>query len=100
MAIQLKAVRSRRANARSEPSDTTEVTVMSNAGIVAPPDAPINAPDPIPPTYDDVHSLALDLCAHEGYLFATAMHIAARDLGVELAAPTPWEPTATNDDPL
>ena len=75
---------------------------MSNAGIVAPAAAPINppAPDPIPPTYDDVHSLALDLCAHEGYLFATAMHIAARDLGVELAAPTPWEPTATNEYPL
>lgn len=43
--------------------------------------------EPFPITYDDVHSLALELCAHEGYTLGAAMRLAAADLGYALTLP-------------
>ncbi len=88
---------------------------MSNAAIVAPATPSINTPtDPTTPldarsaeraaaTYDELHSLALELCEHEGYTFANAMHAAALDLDVVLAYGTTWDRAAFhagNDDAL
>ncbi len=80
---------------------------MSNAVIVAPATPAINTPtaDPVltavtaemppldrPTTYDEVHSLALELCEHEGYSLGEALSIAADDLDYYLAYIAPrWD---------
>ncbi len=75
---------------------------MSNAAIVAPAAPTINTPtDPatadLPPldrpaTYAEVHSLALELCEHEGYTLGEALSIAADDLDYYLAYIAPrWD---------
>ncbi len=80
---------------------------MSNAAIVAPATPAINTPtaDPVltavtaemppldhPTTYDEVHSLALELCEHEGYSLGEALSIAAEDLNYYLAYVAPrWD---------
>ncbi len=80
---------------------------MSNAAIVAPAPATINplTDDPalapatadLPPldrpaTYDEVHSLALELCEHEGYALGEALRIAAEELDYYLAYIAPrWD---------
>ncbi len=80
---------------------------MSNAAIVAPATPTINTPDatstlaaatadlsPLdrPATYDEVHSLALELCEHEGYSLGEALSIAADDLDYYLAYVAPrWD---------
>ncbi len=75
---------------------------MSNAAIVAPAAPTINTPtDPatadLPPfdrptTYDEVQSLALELCEHEGYSLGEALSIAAEDLDYYLAYIAPrWD---------
>ncbi len=93
---------------------------MSNAAIVAPATSSINTLDDHPhadpstaldariaeraaATYAEIHSLALELCEHEGYTFANAMHAAALDLDVVLAYGTTWDRAAFyagNDDAL
>ncbi len=73
---------------------------MSNAAIVAPAAPTINTPTAtadLPPfdrpaTYDEVHSLALELCEHEGYSLGEALSIAADDLDYYLQYIAPrWD---------
>ncbi len=75
---------------------------MSNAAIVAPAPPTINTPTAaaqadLPPldhpaTYEEVHSLALELCEHEGYTLGEALSIAADDLDYYLAYIAPrWD---------
>ncbi len=78
---------------------------MSNAAIVAPAPPAINTPTDLalaataemppldrPTTYDEVHSLALELCEHEGYTLGEALSIAADDLDYYLAYLAPrWD---------
>ncbi len=45
-----------------------------------------------PASYDDVHSLALCLCEHEGLTFGNALRLAAADLDFMLLFPR--EPSA------
>ncbi len=45
-----------------------------------------------PTTYDEVHSLALELCEHEGYTLGEALSIAAAALDYYLAYIAPrWD---------
>ncbi len=76
---------------------------MSNAPSVPSATFPINTPaliaatEDLPPldrptTYDEVHSLALELCEHEGYTLGEALSIAADDLDYYLAYIAPrWD---------
>ncbi len=53
--------------------------------------------------YEEIYSLALELCAVEGYTLANALHIAADDLGLMTAYAERWDRQAFyagNDDAL
>ncbi len=53
--------------------------------------------------YEEIYSLALELCADEGYPLATALHVAADDLGLMTAYAERWDRQAFyagNDDAL
>lgn len=74
------------------------------AQTIVPSNAPaFNPPLNAPATFDEVHSLALELCAAEGLTYSNALRLASDDLDFELGYAERWDRAAFragNDDAL
>ncbi|HEY0734753.1 MAG TPA: hypothetical protein VGD69_07580 [Herpetosiphonaceae bacterium] len=71
---------------------------------IVPPAAPtFNPPLNAPATFDEVHFLALELCAAEGLTYSNALRLASDDLDFELGYAMRWDRAAFragNDDAM